>query len=66
MQSKMFELGFLGKELKGHQRFIEVGAGLGLLSMAASMLGGRVVVTDVAEIVPFLQANVDANAARTL
>lgn len=45
-----------------NQHFLELGSGCGVVGMSASLLGARsVTLTDLPELLPFLQANVDAN-----
>ncbi|ESL10632.1 hypothetical protein TRSC58_01632 [Trypanosoma rangeli SC58] len=47
----------------GH-RVVELGAGVGCLGIALAMAGARVVVTDMKELVPLMQKNIELNAAR--
>ncbi|RNF21352.1 uncharacterized protein Tco025E_03432 [Trypanosoma conorhini] len=45
-------------------RVVELGAGVGCLGIALAMAGARVVVTDLKELVPLMQKNIELNAAR--
>lgn len=51
---------FSRANVKG-KRAIELGAGPGLGGMAMALLGADVLLTDLADIVPLIQKNVDAN-----
>lgn len=42
-------------------RVVELGAGTGLVGMLLARLGASVVLTDLKEMLPLLQDNVDAN-----
>lgn len=42
-------------------RCVELGAGVGAVGVAAAKLGARVVVTDIAKVLPLLEANLEAN-----
>ncbi|KEG15066.1 hypothetical protein DQ04_00201190 [Trypanosoma grayi] len=45
-------------------RVVELGAGVGCLGIALAMAGARVVTTDLKELVPLMQKNIELNAAR--
>lgn len=45
-------------------RVVELGAGVGCLGIALAMAGARVVVTDLKELVPLMEKNIEINASR--
>ncbi|EKG00043.1 hypothetical protein TCSYLVIO_009034 [Trypanosoma cruzi] len=45
-------------------RVVELGAGVGCLGIALAMAGARVVITDLKELLPLMQKNIEMNAAR--
>lgn len=47
-------------------RCVELGAGVGLVSMALAKLGARVIVTDIKKVIPLLQENLIENNVHTL
>ncbi|ORZ40166.1 putative methyltransferase-domain-containing protein [Catenaria anguillulae PL171] len=53
----------LGKVDVGGLKICEVGAGIGLLSLTLGALDAHVTTTDLAEVVPILQGNLDLNPA---
>jgi tRNA1(Val) A37 N6-methylase TrmN6 len=42
-------------------RCIELGAGVGLVGLALAAMGAHVTITDVAKVLPLMQANLAAN-----
>ena len=46
------------------RRILDLGCGCGSVGIALALLGGRVTLTDVAELLPIIRANIDANQAR--
>jgi len=46
------------------RRILDLGCGCGSVGIALALLGGRVTLTDVAELLPNIRANIDANQAR--